>query len=352
MKRQAGIALITAIFVVAIASIAAVAMFEAANVSLHRGANLVQSEAELWYASGIESWVKGVLIEDAKVNGTQTVGLNGLWAQSVDFLPIDGGAIRGHMEDLQGRFNLNNLFVGQINNGTGAAAVGPLVYIEQLDRLLDNLPDFDGSKYHGLGYAIRDWVDADDQRSGTLGAEDQDYLSQDPPYRAANQPMSSVSELMLVKGMTKELYQALLPYVTVLPVTTAVSGVNGSSTATNPLLPGGTVTQINVNTAPVPVLMSLAPNINGAAVQKFVAARKSQPATSTSTISTGDLAFLPPQTNNGGTGVQPVGMGVNSSYFGLHAEVVIGSGRLTLYSVIYRPGTGTPVVLAHSTNSE
>jgi len=346
LRKQGGIALVTAIFVVALASIAAVAMFEAANIAVHRSANLVQSEAELWYATGVESWVKGILIQDAKLN-KNTVGFNGLWAQPVDFLPIDGGGIRGHMEDLQGRFNLNNLGVGQLNTGNNAAATGPMIYIQQLDRLLDNLPNFDASKYHGLGYAIRDWIDADDQRSGTDGAEDQDYLSQDPPYRAANQPMRSVSELMLVKGMTKELYAALQPYVTALPVPV-------TTTVTNPLAGTGTITPININTAPEPVLLSLAPNItNKANVEKFIAARKLQPISNVSEISTGDFAFIPAQGSSGSTGtIGTVSTGVTSNYFELQAEVFIGSGRLALYSVIYRPGSGTPVVLAHTTNTE
>lgn len=347
VRKQGGIALITAIFVVALASIAAVAMFEAANIAVHRSANLVQSEAELWYATGVESWVKGILIQDAKLN-KNTVGFNGLWAQPVDFLPIDGGGLRGHMEDLQGRFNLNNLGVGQLNTSNGAAATGAMIYIQQFDRLLDNLPNFDASKYHGLGYAIRDWIDADDQRSGTDGAEDQDYLSQDPPYRAANQPMRSVSELMLVKGMTKELYAALQPYVTALPVPVT------TSTVPNPIAGTGTITPINVNTAPEPVLLSLAPNItNKAMVEKFIAARKLQPISNVSDISTGDFAFIPAQGSSGSTGtIGTVSTGVTSNYFELQAEVFIGSGRLALYSVIYRPGSGTPVVLAHSTNTE
>lgn len=343
MRRQRGIALITAIFVVALASIAAVAMFEGANVSTHRSANLVQSEAELWYANGIESWVKGVLIRDYKLNGGQTVGLNGLWAQPVDFLPIDGGGIRGRMVDLQGRFNLNNLGVGPAPNPNSPAATGSMLYIQQFDRLLDNLPNFDASKYHGLGYAIRDWIDADDQRSGTEGAEDQDYLSQDPPYRAANQPMRSVSELMLVRGMTRELYAALQPYVAVLPV-----GIS-SGTPTSPASTG-TATSININTAPEPVLLSLAPNVNRAAAEKFMAVRKTQPFTSSNAAATGEFAFIPPA--NGGASASQVTMGVNSSYFELQAEVSIGSGRLALYSVIYRPGNSAPVVLAHSTNTE
>jgi general secretion pathway protein K len=351
VKKQNGVALITAIFVVALASIAAVAMFEGANISLHRSANLVQSEAELWYLTGIESWVTGVLAEDAKINN-QSVGFNGLWAKPVDYLPIDGGAIRGHIEDLQGRFNLNNLLVGPFNNSTGAAATGPLVYIQQLDRLLDNLPNFDGSKYHGLGYAIRDWVDADEQTSGPDGAEDQTYLSQDPPYRAANQPMTSISELMLVKGMTKELYAALSPYVAALPVSTSPVSAASAASVAAAAANTGTVTPINVNTAPQPVLMSLASGIeNVEAVQKFIAARKIQPISNVSAISGGgEFAFLPSSSAAGASA--PVSMGINSNYFELQAEVVIGSGRLRLYSVIYRPGSGTPVVLAHSTNTE
>jgi general secretion pathway protein K len=331
MRRERGVALITAIFVVTLATIAAVAMLEASNISVHRSANLVQSETEWWYASGVESWVKGILIQDAKINaasGTNVVGLNGIWARPVDFLPIDGGGMRGHIDDLQGRFNLNNLGSGQQPNANNNAATAPTVYTAQFERLLDNLPDFDASRYHGISAAIRDWIDTDDERSGTDGAEDTDYESQDPPYRAANQPMRSVSELLLVRGMTKELYAALLPYVTVLP-------------------PG---TPINVNTAPAPVLMSLGTNVNRSAMERFIAVRKTNPLDNASGISSGELAFMGEQQPND---PKPPPLAVNSRYFGLQAEVSIGSGRLALYSVIFRPdGGGTPVVLAHSTNTQ
>jgi len=313
MKRQSGIALVTAIFVVALASIAAVAMFEASNIAVRRSANLVESEAEWWYADGVESWVKGILMEDAKLN--QTDSFVDIWAKPVDFLPIDGGAIRGRIEDLQGRFNLNNLGPAPPASTPGNPQPRDK-YMEQFQLLLDNLPNFDASKYRGVGYAIRDWIDSDDQRSNTDGAEDSDYLAQDPPYRAANQPMASVSELLQVRGVTKELYAALAPYVTVLPAH---------------------YTAINVNTALPPVLLSLSNKWDQSSLQRFLAARKLEAATSAAPV-------LP-------TGVV-VPTDVKSFYFGLHAEVVIGSGRLALYSVISRPGGGAPVVLAHSINSE
>jgi general secretion pathway protein K len=322
-RRQQGIALVTAIFVVALASIAAVAMFEAANVAVHRSANLVQSEAEWWYADGVESWVKGILVQDAKLNKTD--GFSDIWAKPVDFLPIDGGGIRGRVEDLQGRFNLNNIGVGQLNTGNQAQPTGALLYVQQFDRLLDSLPNFDASKYHGLGYAIRDWIDSDDQRSQD-GAEDSDYLSLDPPYRAANQPMHSPSELLLVKGVTKELYAALEPYITALPVSSGV-------------------TPININTAPEPVLLSLATNIDKSAVERFMAARKLESFSDAGAAKTGALAFLPPN-------APAVALDTKSQFFELQAEVYIGSGRLALYSVFYRQSGATPVVIAHSTNTE
>jgi general secretion pathway protein K len=77
-----------------------------------------------------------------------------------------------------------------------------------------------------------------------------------------------------------------------------------------------------------------------------MAQRKLSPVNSTTEITT---LLGKPQPN----ALPAPQMGVTSSYFGLQAEVFIGSGRLALYSVIFRPGGGgTPVVLAHSTNTQ
>src|SRR5262249_34213328 len=70
------------------------------------------------------------------------------------------------------------------------------------------------------------------------GAEDVDYLTLKTPYRAPNQPMTSVDELRLIHGFDEKTVQTLLPYVTVLPP--------------------GVRTTINVNTAPSVVLAALA----------------------------------------------------------------------------------------------
>ncbi len=52
--------------------------------------------------------------------------------------------------------------------------------------------------------AIVDWLDSDsDQRSS--GAETSYYLGQTPSYRAKNGPIDSIDELLLVRGVTREL---------------------------------------------------------------------------------------------------------------------------------------------------
>src|SRR5437016_5038749 len=88
------------------------------------------------------------------------------------------------------------------------------------------------------------------------GAEDVDYLSLNPPYRAANRPMASVEELRLIRGFDAKTVAALLPYVTVLPL------------ATN---------DINVNTASPVVLAALVPGLDLPTAQRIAEERASTP---------------------------------------------------------------------------
>src|SRR5690606_16912252 len=63
-SRQTGIALITAVLVVALAAMASTAILVSAHIAIRRTANLQESELAWWYASGVESWVKSLLERD------------------------------------------------------------------------------------------------------------------------------------------------------------------------------------------------------------------------------------------------------------------------------------------------
>jgi general secretion pathway protein K len=65
--------------------------------------------------------------------------------------------------------------------------------------------------------SILDWRDAND-RHRPNGAEDKYYQSLDPPYACKDADFDSVSELLLVKGVTREIfYNGLAQIATVLP---------------------------------------------------------------------------------------------------------------------------------------
>jgi len=313
--RQDGIALITAILVVALAAVAATAILSSANIAIHRTGNLQDSERAWWYADGIEGWLRTILERDQEDNKFD--GLEDVWAKPVDYLPVDEGFVRGQMVDLQGRYNLNNLAVPDLNGE--AFKQQQEVFL----RLLQGIEGVDAFQAQSLASAIRDWIDADSEPTGFDGAEDSEYLGANPPHRVPNRLMESPTELLAIKGMTRELYQRIGPYVTTLPQTG---------------------TPINVNTAPEALVFALAKE-PGAAQRKFIEERVKKPAESVGEL-TGERGVY-------GAADAPTAMlAVASRYFMLRAEVFVGSGRLALYSFYYRPDQGAPVVIGRSIDTE
>ncbi len=106
--RQRGVALITAIVVVAIATVLAVRIGTRAAMDLRRTAGLVALDQGWHVALGAEAWAIEVLKDDYK-DSPEIDHLGEAWAQPLPPLPVDGGEVRGALEDMQGRFNLNNL---------------------------------------------------------------------------------------------------------------------------------------------------------------------------------------------------------------------------------------------------
>ncbi|MGQ0697575.1 MAG: type II secretion system minor pseudopilin GspK [Panacagrimonas sp.] len=333
--RQRGIALITAVLVVSLSVIAATAVLDAGHFAIQRTSTVQDSEKAWGYATGAEDWVRTILQRDADDNDYD--GLDEPWTLP-QTLPIENGVITGEIVDATSRFNLNNLGLSQIDGQPcrqgvqqGQPGSGYCAQVALFSRLIESLeggntliPDI-----QVLADTIRDWIDADQEPTGS-GREDVDYLSLDPPRRAANRPMVSVTELRTVLDVmfdnrtddARKVYLLLLPQVTVLPV-------DG-------------VTPINVNTATPELLRALSPN-PGEALQQFIELRKEEPKTQIN-----DVSELVP-----GTGDYPANLlEVSTKLFLLRAQAVVGNGRVALYSLIYRPDQGTPVVLSRSTDTE
>ena len=70
-----------------------------------------------------------------------------------------------------------------------------------------------------IAASVVDWRDADKDVSLTsLGAEDDFYMNLEKPYHCKDKPLESVEELLLVNGVTEDVYEKVKDYVTVYPL--------------------------------------------------------------------------------------------------------------------------------------
>jgi general secretion pathway protein K len=333
-RRQRGVALIIALILVALATILASKLTFDGFLERRRTIGVMAAEQALHFGLGAEALAADALSQDQQMSASQTT-LTAPWAQPTQPLPItpqddpEGepiGTLQGQVEDMQGRFNLNNLarvIQGSspantgLNNGTQGPVQDPQP-LEQFQRLLVAV----GLEPKWAGIA-RDWIDADDIPGSPDGAEDSIYTSQTPPYRTGNWPMMSPTELMNLPGFGADRYRKIAPFVTALPTATAA---------------------INICTAPSEVLESLAPSLNGEyGPQVLAAGRKNGCFPDLNTF----------RTVVGAQGIAAISgrYGSTSNYFRLTTRITLGTTEFTLYSLLLRGNGGkvTPLLRSFGT---
>ena len=244
--RQGGAALIVALLVFAIAAALMVGLQRDFTLTMQRGSNSLVNEQAWSYLLGAESLAELALQMDAIADaqrGTARDDLSELWAQDATPYPLDeGGLLAGQLEDLQGRFNLNNLLTdddrqrqteggnsqdngtdGSASDGVNSTELGAVANDsarndlgatnrqlsgaqKQFIRLLQALEGVDISlpMARELTDAIIDYMDSDDQPRSTVD-EQEAYRNLQPPYQPSNRPLASVSELRAVAGITPEI---------------------------------------------------------------------------------------------------------------------------------------------------
>jgi general secretion pathway protein K len=289
--RHRGVALVTALLVVAIAASLAAFVAFGQQLWLRQMQNMADRSRADFLERGAIAWAATAFAGDT--NNIDYLGE--AWARPIPVLPVPGGAIRGAVEDAQARFNLNNVWAG---NGPSTEDGDILVRLLVELRLSPDLKD-----------ALIDWIDPDAQMTSPGGAEDIDYLQQDPPYRAANQPLVSIDELRLVRGFTPEVIEALRPYVTVLPGHTLV----------------------NVNTASPQVVAALVPNLSIAQAEQILADRERTPFNDPNAFNSQlqSLGLTPPPNP---------GYDVKTGYFLVMLDIVMGRHQRHTEALVARSG--------------
>jgi general secretion pathway protein K len=359
-QRERGIALITAIVLVAIATVVATAIAFSSAMAARRATTVFGADQSLLAAEGAEAVAAYLLKQSmssgsptkpgqsgsssssggsssggASTSGTATTttaangsttssasnaanqitALNQLWAQHYGPTELMPGVTLEsfQLEDQQGKFNINNLAPGPsgATDPVAMAEFGVLLSLLQID-----------TKWAGI---VADWIDSDVEPNTPYGAEDSVYLAQTPQYRAANEPISSISEL-LATGMGRDVYNRIAPYITALP--------------------SGPVSAINVCTASGVVLDAISGSIEYSNDPTALATqRQTEGCFPTLQVFQASL--------NSQTSAQLAGrLGQQSSYFRLICFITIGTARFRLYSLLQRDLSGQVRVVLRTFGTE
>ncbi|MDX1900701.1 MAG: type II secretion system minor pseudopilin GspK [Gammaproteobacteria bacterium] len=295
LTKQNGTAIVVALFVTALVATIAVAMITRLHTDTRRTELLLNDIQANLNAEGEIDWAIEQLIQNWKFHATDKI---------VDAIPItspviavDGTHLTAVITDEQAKLNLNNLTDPKYQS----------VFL----RLLQTVsPDTSADQAKAILAAIIDWI-TPGVRNSTF---DNTYTGLNPPYRAPHQMMTSISELHLVKGVTPKLFAKLAPYITALPE----------------------LTQININTAEIPILMSLVSGMTTTQAKAIIAARKETPF-----VSVDRLAQFP-----GASSVEKSLLTILSQYFLTRTDVVMDDDqRMTIYTLMLRrPQQSTAVI--------
>ena len=310
-----GAALVVALLIVAMVAMLATALSSDFLLMFRRVENQLYSEQAYAYLLGAEEVARAALLQDLLQDGDKrNDNLEEAWAQPQKF-PTDYGWISGQLEDLQGRFNINSVSEKGASPDVRSAAQNQLIRLLQTLKLETPLAL---DQAQAITEAIADWIDADDEVSGLGGAESQYYAETEPMQRTANHALMSPSELMLVKGMTPEIYRALAPLITVW---------------------SNKEFKLNINTAPPQVLRSLGGAqetlpLSDNETDYLLQGRESPKYfTDTTIVSSGVLADRHIDASN---------LVWQSDYFLLNATTEFQGHRYSLHSVLHRIGGSKP----------
>ena len=217
-NSQRGVALLTALMVLALASLLAFAILQQTQQMMERSAANERAAQANALADGLFEFALIALLRDGGASAMDHRGE--IWAQPLPPLPVPQGVVTGRIEDLNGRININ---------GFAAERADRRVFTRQvLSRLLTQL-----NLNPQLALRIEDAVDADETNAG--GGEDIDFLGQRPSSRAPNRPLNQTAELRNLPGLSEQEFELIAPFI---------SAIDPNA-------------QINVNTASWQVLLSL-----------------------------------------------------------------------------------------------
>ena len=268
---------------------------------------------------------------DAVSGGVAYDSLDEPWAYGVPFQVINNAVMECSISDEFGKLNLNALFRTGSQSSEDSESSDDVETVdadEILEQTLRYLFEERGAE-EDLVDAVLDWLDADDEPRPS-GAESDYYQSLSKPYACKNGPMSSVEELLLIRGITPDLYfgdpeQDQVPLSELLTVIGHRTG------------------KINLNTAQYELLLAFGEAIGMPGLAEIaVEERDVSPFVSEEDIESRGLLPVEPEDNDndndqeGERTKQFKPFTVASSAFRLRGNGLAGEARVRIEAVLWR----------------
>jgi general secretion pathway protein K len=248
LKDRRGVVLILVLCMVALFSAMIITFSSDEGLDIELAYNFRDSiQAQYICLAGVEA-AKAILVQDDPGHDS----IDEQWGQFPAYAAtasgyLNGAQLTGVITDECSKFDLNTLALKDGYSEFRKKQFQSLFNLQHIDITQEELDDLTNS--------VVDWLDTDSEVT-MGGAEDEYYLSLEPPYHCKNAPMDSIEEILLVKGMKNEYffgtenYDGIRNYVTI-----------------------GTVGKININTASEMVLKSISERFNDDVVSSIIACR-------------------------------------------------------------------------------
>jgi general secretion pathway protein K len=261
-ESERGVALLAALIGIALMTIAVMDLTTTTVLGYRAAANQANElRADYLARSGVNVGL-ALLAKDSRKDaeaGTDSYdGLDEDWAKPYPPIPVGGGFASVSIVDENRKLDIN-----QLVDPNGQPNPQYVKVIGTLFQLIGIPPN--------IIPAIIDWLDPDSIPSGSSGAEADYYMRLIPPYQPRNGPMPTIGDLKMIRGVDDQTFLKLSQFLTVYSYQASAAGA-------------GVPPRININTAPIEVIESVAvldPNLAGD-VSKFkdiIKARAEQPFT-------------------------------------------------------------------------
>lgn len=259
-RQQRGMALVLALMAISFLVAVTVQLFATVNWQMQAAGNLGEGVMLDAMTRSSLNLARAALYADQKENNfdSEHDSWGTLDQERISNL-LGTGRLAATVEDLSGRLQVNALYY---SNKKDPAKKQPHearqreLWLRFLTSGLFAVEDEEQAE--SLLDAMYDWIDENDLEKEGNGAESGFYQGLQPPYSARNKPVAYPEELLLIRGMTPELFYGNGKYLGLSRFIT-VAGTDG---------------KINLNSAPAELIQYLAPGIDAEAAGKLVEFRQ------------------------------------------------------------------------------